>query len=195
MGRYYLFCQYYRTHPSFTEEEIYRDFKKRELDELRKLYIQANCYDVSEMYECDWWNMYQTDNIIKQHLLESSLNKMPLRDERLLENIKSGNLFGYVQCDIEVPEKLREAFVNFPPIFKKTHFGSEDTGPFVKEYAGKKRIFDSANIKLFLGEWNNHYTVASLLSGLVAGLKEVLMLCAMHSSEVLQQLCSVCSEC
>ena len=150
MGRYYLFCQYYRTHPSFTEEEIYRDFKKRELDELRKLYIQANCYDVSEMYECDWWNMYQTDNIIKQHLLESSLNKMPLRDERLLENIKSGNLFGYVQCDIEVPEKLREAFVNFPPIFKKTHFGSEDTGPFVKEYAGKKGFLTQLTSSYFL---------------------------------------------
>ena len=43
-----------------------------------------------------------------------------LAAEQLLEEIMKGKLFGYVQCDIEVPEILRSNFDNFPPIFKNT---------------------------------------------------------------------------
>ena len=34
-------------------------------------------------------------------------------EESLLEQIRSGKLFGYVQCDIEVPEELKENIANF----------------------------------------------------------------------------------
>ena len=44
----------------------------------------------------------------------------------MLQRIKDGNLFGYVQCDIEVPEHLREKFANFPPIFKNTDVSRDD---------------------------------------------------------------------
>ena len=50
-------------------------------------------------------------------------------------------------------------------------------------------------MKLFLGEWNNQYTVDALLSAFAADLQEVLSLCAERSDEVLQQLCAVCSDC
>ena len=53
---------------------------------------------------------------------------MPLREERFWENIKSGSLFGYVQLNIEVPENLREAFADFPPIFKNNDVGRDDIG-------------------------------------------------------------------
>ena len=94
--------------------------------------------------------------------------KMLLREEQLLENIKSGSLFGNVQCDIEVPENIREAFANFPPIFKNINVGRDDIGLFMKKYMEKKwsLIQINANIELFLGQWNNHYTVAALISGL-----------------------------
>ena len=62
---------------------------------------------------------------------------MPLKEDRLLENMKSGSLFGYVQVDIEVPENLREASANFSPIFKNINVGKDEIGPFQKEYAGK----------------------------------------------------------
>ena len=39
---------------------------------------------------------------------------------QLLEELKEGKLFGYVQCDIEIPEILRANFANFPPIFNNT---------------------------------------------------------------------------
>ena len=48
------------------------------------------------MYEGDWWKTYKSDFIVKQHLRESFPYKMRIREERLLQNIKSGSLFGYV---------------------------------------------------------------------------------------------------
>ena len=87
--------------------------------------------------------------------------------------------------------------VNFPPTFKNTNVGRDDIAPRLKEYAEKKRIFNSAknnaNIKLFRGKLNKHCIVAALLSGLETGLQEKLSLCTKHSNEVLQ--CSNCGEC
>ena len=107
MGCYYHFCPCQDARPCLTEEEIQRCIRKRELDELRKQCIQEKDYNVIEMYECDWWKKYKTDNIVKQHLRESFPYKMPLREKRLLEVIKSGSLFVYVQCVIEVPENIK----------------------------------------------------------------------------------------
>ena len=89
------------------------------------------------MYECDWWTIYRSYNIVRQHLSESFLYKRPLREERLLESIKSASVFGFVQCAIEVTENLRKSFANFPPIFKKNN-GRDDIGPIMKNYAEKQ---------------------------------------------------------
>ena len=85
------------------------------------------------MHECDWWKTYNTDIIVKRHLRESFPTKS-LSEERLLENIKPGSLFGYVQFDIEVPENLQENVANFPPIFKNINVSRDDNGPLMKEY-------------------------------------------------------------
>ena len=95
MGGYYQFCPHQEARPSPTEKEIQRGNEKTELDELRNQYILEKCYSDPEMYECDWWKVYKTDNIVKLHVRESFPYKMLLREETLLENIKSGNLFGY----------------------------------------------------------------------------------------------------
>ena len=138
MGCYYQYCLCQEACPSVTEKKIQRGIENREVDKLRKQYIQEKGCNVIEMYKCDWSKKYKTDKIAKQHLRESFPYNMPLRKEKLLENIKSGSLFGYVQCDIEVPENLREVFVNFPHIFKNINVGRDDSGPFLKEDAKKE---------------------------------------------------------
>ena len=74
---------------------------------------------------------------VKQHLRESFPYKRPLRKDSLLEQIRSGELFGYVQCDIEVPEVLKKKFANFPPIFKTTNVGRHGIGSLMQDYAEK----------------------------------------------------------
>ena len=71
------------------------------------------------MYEYDWWKMYKTDNSVKHHLREGFPDRMPVSKDRLLEIIKAGSPFGYVQCDFEVPENLRQKFLRtFHPTSK-----------------------------------------------------------------------------
>ena len=57
---------------------------------------------------------------------------------------KSRRLFGYVQCDLKVPEHLKAYFTNFPPIFKNTVVSRNDIGDLMKEYAEKKGIMSQA---------------------------------------------------
>ena len=117
MGCYYHYCPCQEARPSLTEEDIQRGTKKRGMDELRRHYLMEKGYRVMEMYECEWWHLYKTNDVVKQHLRQSFPYKIPLSELRLLKRIKNGSLFGHVQCDIEVPPELREQFANFPPIF------------------------------------------------------------------------------
>ena len=49
----------------------------------------------------------------------TSLQKKPLSTESLLAKVKHGSLFGYVQCDLVVPDELKSKYANFSPSFKK----------------------------------------------------------------------------
>ena len=98
---------------------------------------RLNCFRNVGM-QCDWWKLYKTDVPVKEHLRESFPYKPLLRQYHLWNQIKSGALFGYVQCDIKVPQHLREKFANFPPIFKNTHACKQNNGPLLQDYAQKK---------------------------------------------------------
>ena len=76
----------------------------------------------------------------KKHLRESFPYKRPLREENLLEQTRSSKLFGYVQCDIEVPDEIKKKFANFPPIFKNTNIGRHDIGSLMQDYAEKEGL-------------------------------------------------------
>ena len=100
MGSFYPFCPCQEARSSLTEEDIERGNEKREIDQMRKQYIKEKGYIVVEMWECELWNLYRTTTCVKEHLRESFPYKRPLRGKRLLQQIRSGKLFGYVQCDI-----------------------------------------------------------------------------------------------
>ena len=92
------------------------------------------------MWECDWWRLYKTTKTVKQHIREHFAYGRSFAAEQLLDEIKEGKLFGYVQCEIEVPENLRAIFVNFPPIFKNNLVSKSDIGDLMKNYAEEERL-------------------------------------------------------
>ena len=57
-----------------------------------------------------------------------------------MQEVKSRRLFGYVQCDLKVPEQLKAYFANFSPIFKNTVVSRNDIGDLMKEYAEEEGI-------------------------------------------------------
>ena len=142
MGCFYHYCPCQEARSFLTEEDIQRVNKKREIDLMRKQYIKEKGYNVVEMWECEceWWNLHKATTCVKEHLRESFPCKRGLREERLLEQIRSGKLFRYVQCDIEVPEELKKDFASFRPIFKKTNVGRHDVGLLMKDYAEKEEL-------------------------------------------------------
>ena len=150
MGCFYHFCPCQEMRPSLTEDDIQRGSKKRELDALRRHYLQEKGIKVIEMRECEWHRLYKTTNTVKQHIREHFPYRRSLAAEQFLEEIKKGKLFGYVQCDIEVPENLRENFANFPPKFKNTLVSKNDIGDLMKNYAEEERLFSQPQKMLIL---------------------------------------------
>ena len=83
--------------------------------------------------------------------------------EQFLEGIKKGKLFGYVECDIEVPEKLRTNFANFPPIFKNTLVSKTDIGDLMKNYAEEERSSQPGKMLISSFSLQNGTLITALL--------------------------------
>ena len=113
MVSFYHFCPCQELRPSLTEKDIQRGSKRRELDALRRHYIQEKCFKVIEMWECELWRLYKTTKIVKKHIREHFPYRRSIAVEQLSEEIKKRKLFGYVQCDIEILENLSSKFDNF----------------------------------------------------------------------------------
>ena len=82
----------------------------------------------------------ETDASVKSHLRKNFPYRRPLNEEGFLQKFIDGRLFGYVQCDIEVPDHLRDYFSNFPPMFKNTTVSKDDIGSLMKSFAEKENI-------------------------------------------------------
>ena len=91
------------------------------------------------MRQCEWWDQVQKSSILKDYVQKNFPYKLPLSRETLLTPIHEDKLFGYVHCDLKIPEELRERFANFPPIFKNCDVGRQNIGIFRLEYAKKTR--------------------------------------------------------
>ena len=142
MKCYYHYCLCQEARPSLILTDIERGLKKRQQDEMRRDYLQQKGYQIVKMWECEWWSLYKTDASVKSHLRENFPYRRPLSEEGLMQEIIDRRLFGYVQCDIEVPEHLHDYFSKFPPIFKNTLVRRDDIGNLMKQYAEKENIMD-----------------------------------------------------
>ena len=140
MGCFYRFCPCQELRPSLTEEVIKRGSRKRELDELRQVYVQEKGFTVIEMWECEGWRLYKTTINVKLHIRENFAHRRSLTEHQLQEGMKKGNLFRYVECDNEVPENLRANFVKLPPKIKSTSLSKNDIVDLMKTYAEEEGI-------------------------------------------------------
>ena len=93
---------------------------------MRKQYNKEKGYNVVEMWECEWYNLYKSTTCGEEPLKESFSFKHALTEE-------SSKLFGYVQCDIEVPDELKKNSAEFQDIFKSTNVGPHDIGLVMKD--------------------------------------------------------------
>ena len=107
------------------------------MDELRREYIKERGYNIQEMWECEWWEHFKTDSSVKNHVKTIFPDKRPLSTDSLLDKIMNGSLFGYVQYDLIVPDKLKPKFSNFPPMFKNIDVWRNDIREYMKNMPNK----------------------------------------------------------
>ena len=93
-GFYFQYCRCQKSRSSLTHNEIMRGLRLREQDQMRKEYIEQKGYKVSGMWECKRLELYHTDATVKNHLRAKFPYQQPLREERLMQKIRSRKLFG-----------------------------------------------------------------------------------------------------
>ena len=96
MGCYYHFCSCQEARPSLTDQYIEQANKKREMDDMRREYIKEKRSKVEEMWECEWWESFKTNDKIKNHVRTHFPCKRPTSTDYLQAKTKDGALFGYV---------------------------------------------------------------------------------------------------
>ena len=105
-----------------------RGIRKREHDEPRRDYLRNKGYNIVEVWECKWWERVNKEENVRNHVRKSFPFKLPTKQESLLAKGREGKLFGYVQCNLEVPDGLKYKFSNFPPILKNFNVSRADIG-------------------------------------------------------------------
>ena len=68
MGCFYHFCPCQELRLSLTEEDNQRGSKKRQLDALRRHFIEEKGFKVIEMWECERWRLYKSINTVEQRI-------------------------------------------------------------------------------------------------------------------------------
>ena len=94
---------------------------------------------VVEMWECDWKELRKEPDV-KSFLAPARRQKWNMTQQQIITAVVDGTLFGMVECDVRVPDNLREHFAEMQPIFKNTTVTRDDIGPYMRQYAEEHNI-------------------------------------------------------
>ena len=101
-----------------------------------------------------------------------------------------------MQCDIEVPEKLRSKFIKFPPKIKNTLVSKRDIGDLMKNYAEDEILLSQPRKKLISSLTLQNGT---LITPLLLFYLQLGLVCTKNTAlfstlqKMLQQFCAVSS--
>ena len=84
---------------------------------------------------------------MSQHRTYTHFKKC-LNQDQIVQYIQDG----FVECDIEVPDHLKEYFSDMTPIFKNVNVCLDDVGEFMQEYAKEHSIKDVPH-RLLIGSY------------------------------------------
>ncbi len=140
MGCYYHACSCQDAKLSTTEQKEKAE-KKRQRDQERREYIRGKGYRLVERWECEWWKAVKEDkNGEKLFMKHNFPFNPPMSEEKLISKIRCGEVFGYVQCDIHVPDDLKPQFAYYPPIFKNANVSRADISDLMRQHAEQHNL-------------------------------------------------------
>ena len=120
-----------------------KDIRAR--DHQRVQDIQDKGYTIEIIWGKDWQALLTQRPEIKDYLAQHRTYthfKKYLTQDQIIQYIKDGHLFGFIECDIEVLEHLKDYFSEMTPIFKNHDVSLDDIGEFMQNYAKERSIKD-----------------------------------------------------
>ena len=107
--------------------------------------LQDKGHTVEIIWEKDWQALLtqrpEIKAYISQHRTYTHFKKY-LNLDQIIQYIQDECLFGFVECDIEVPDHLKDYFSEMTPIFKNVDVCLDDIGELMQEYAKQHNIKD-----------------------------------------------------
>ena len=102
-------------------------------------YLQHLGYDVVSIWECEWQKSVNDNSNLKTFLkafFDATFgNHRAYTEDQMLSSIINSEIFGFVECDIEVPSHLHKTFSEMSPIFKNVSLSRSDLSPHMLVFA------------------------------------------------------------
>ena len=99
--------------------------------------------NVVELWECEWKEM-RRDPAVRKGLDATFPRRRHARwmmtSQQILNDVRAGTVFGMIECDICLPEELREHFAEMQLVFKNIRLTRDDLGPFMRRYTDEHNI-------------------------------------------------------
>ena len=104
-----------------------KDTKKWINTKIREKHLSRLGYNIVSITSCVW----QKDPASKRQL---PISQTPCLFTDIVDCIMNNESFGFVRCDIHVPEHLIPRFSEFPPIFKNTEIPISEIGDHMQAF-------------------------------------------------------------
>lgn len=76
---------------------------------------------------------------VRTRLGRSLDRKCTLTEDEILDAANNDSLLGVVECDLLVPDHLKNNCAEMPPIFKNVEVSLEDISPFMKVFGRRTK--------------------------------------------------------
>ena len=145
-------------------------------------YIQSEGFQVVEMWECELTRLCQRNLTVygmidaqRPDFFRKHRYKKKLTEKQILDGVLSGKLFGFVQCDLRVPERWGKGFENFSnltpyeyfkemsPIFCTSKIPFESSGKHMQRYVEEMSMGQNPRVLLVGGMSAQEILVATPL--------------------------------
>ena len=103
--------------------------KRLERTQSTTQYIESEGFHVVEMWECEFNrlcrrnpSLYRKLDIQRPDFFRKHGFKKKVTEKQILDGVLPGNLFGFVQCDLSVPDRWGKGFENFSDLTPYEYF-------------------------------------------------------------------------
>jgi len=118
---------------------------RREETAKKERYLRQLGYRLVSIWECEWSSRVKASTQIRSFLSSFFAKTYGQRRdgipvEEILQRVRDDSLFGFVECDIHVPQDKWEYFKEMSPIFKNIELCRENLSPHMRQFAEEENF-------------------------------------------------------